>query len=591
MQRILDRILVSIACLVAVSAGALAQTGQEGGDDPHGGIICGTGLFGRIDNAEALANTARRNPELYNRMLDQAKHGRERLSKLSAVDDYPFFVLNRTTHDYYTVVGRLLYDGPMVKIWVDTADLKRVKSATITTLANALEKATPSTSRDPAKGILQNDVEVFGETPKTYEIDGQTWFLMTDIKDSLTGGFVGGYFSPWDQTQNAGSNQLNMLYIDSHEGIGNQSANALTGLLSTMAHEFQHLIHHNTNPQSETFFNEGCSETASIINGYRDRSNEGFLGATNTPIMRWSYNDNVGRDILSDYARAMTFIYYCREQYGEEFLHALTATRSTGMHRIDDALAAAGKSTNWQETLKGFAVANYVGKNFTDPHYSYAKPIAANPSLGPTVPPPVTKYTDVASASGSAPLQPYGSAYVMFDKPGGAVKIRFNADFPSYAAMAILYRGTSVESVREIHDNEEVLLGETKAYDRIVFALADLQPADQADAILAVRWSAERLASGVPSDAAGGALALTRLAADPGAGIAAIDFTTARPGSVSLALYDLRGELVRWIARGERFEPGAHSLSVDIAGLPSGEYFARLADGDAVVSGRMIVLR
>ena len=108
-------------------------------------------------------------------------------------------------------------------------------------------------------------------------------------------------------------------------------------------------------------------------------------------------------------------------------------------------------------------------------------------------------------------MQPYGSAYILFDKPGGALKIRFNSDFPNYAAMAILYRGTSVESVREIHDNEEVLLGESKAYDKIVFALANLQPAEQADAILSVRWSGERLPSGVPTETGEGRLALTRL--------------------------------------------------------------------------------
>ena len=420
MHRIVNRILLPAVCIIASVAGAAAQTTDRSGDN-RGGPVCGTALFGRIDENEALANTARRNPELYARMLDRAKHRPERVAKLSSVDDYPFFVLNRTTHDYYTVSGRLVYDGPMVKIWVDTTDLKRVKQATITTLANALEKSTPASSRNPDQGILKNDIDVFGETPKTYEIDNQTWFLMTDIKDSLTGGFVGGYFSPWDQTQNAGSNQINMLYIDSHEGIGNQSANALNGLLSTMAHEFQHLIHFNANPQSEVFFNEGCSETASILNGYRDRTNEGFLATTNTPLMRWSYNDNVGRDILNDYARAMTFIYYCAEHYGEDFIHAFTATRSTGMHRIDDALSATGKGTTWQEVLKGFAVANYVGKSFGDPHYSYAKPIAANANLGPTVPPPATRYTDVASASGSVGLQPYGSAYILFDKPGGAL--------------------------------------------------------------------------------------------------------------------------------------------------------------------------
>ncbi|MEP7219757.1 MAG: hypothetical protein ABI876_12625, partial [Bacteroidota bacterium] len=291
-------------------------------------------------------------------------------------DEYPFFVRDRNTNQYATVNATLMYDGRYAQIWVDNVDTVRVKKATIATLGKALDSSTAASSRNPSQGIIQNDIDVFGNYRDQFSQDGKIWFLMTDIKDGFSGGaFVAGFFSPWDQTSQPGSNQLNMLYIDSHEGLGSQSPSNLRDLMNTLAHEFQHLIHYYTNNQSEVFFNEGCSETASIINGYANRDNSGYLANTNVSLFRWTYEDATGNLILADYARAMNFVYYLYDQYGEGFLHAFNQTRSTGMKRIDDALNVIGVPPSWQEILKGFAVANYSIKNVDYFRYRYNKPI------------------------------------------------------------------------------------------------------------------------------------------------------------------------------------------------------------------------
>jgi len=584
MSGIFYRIVAASALCAAITTSAYAQTTDTDHENVGAGsqIVCGTDLFNDGGERAALAKTALMKPELYKRMLADAKGRKERAAKLASGDEFPFFIRNRVTGMYDQITATLFYDGPKAKVWVDNADVSRIKKTTTDAIAKALETTTPSGSRNPAQGIIDNDTQVYGPVPPNANQDG-VWFLLTDIKDGLSGGFVGGYFTPWDQTENDGSNQLNMLYIDSKEGI----ASGLPAVLSTLAHELQHLIHYNTNPQSEVFFNEGCSETASILNGYRDRTNGNYLDNTNIPLFRWSYNDEVGTNLLIDYSRAMTFVYYMWEQYGENFLSKFLTTRSAGMQRIDDALQTAGVAGSWQETMKGFAVANYVQKNYGNPQYVYkqAKPFPSN-----RYPTPAFTYGADFPASGSVTLQAYGISYVAYNNPGG-LKIRFNAELP-IAVMAILYRGTAVEEVRELQVGTDYVLGGSTAYDKVVFALASMQPVGQQNALTAVNWSAEKVILGVDDATAGrGALAMTSVVPQPAAGVATISFHSASSEPTWLELYDERGELVRNVIDGIRYDVGEHAVSISTDGLANGLYLARLRQGTSSATRTMIVMK
>jgi hypothetical protein len=585
MSGTLYRMLALGALCASVTTGAFAQTAV---DTDHDAVIsgsqavCGTDLFNDGGEREALAKTARNHPDLYRKMLVDMKNRNTRT--LTAGDEYPFLVRNRVTGEYDEISATLVYEGPLAKIFVDNADMTRIKKTTTDAIGKALETTTVNGSRNTGQGIITNDVQVFGEVPPHPDQDG-VWFLMTDIKDGLSGGFVGGFFSPWDQTDQAGSNQLNMLYIDSHEGV----ASGLTALLSTMAHEFQHLIHYNTNSQSEVFFNEGCSETASILNGYRDRSNENFLAKTNVPLMRWSYNDQQGADLLADYSRAMTFIYYCTEQFGESFLTKFNGIHTAGMQRIDDALAAMGVGdANWQSVLKGFAVANYVQKGYGDPHYVYKKPIAAT---SPKIPTPTNSYTADYPATGSVSVQPYGTAYVLYSNPGG-LKIKFSSEL-QIGVMAMLYRGTTVQEVRELQPGTEYVLGQSTGYDKIVFAIINMQPIGQQNAVASVNWTAEKVALGVDDENANvaGALAFTNVMPQPAATVATVGFRSAGTQPTWLELYDQRGDLVSTVIDGVRYDAGEHAVTINTDGLATGVYLARLRQGASSAARTIVVMK
>lgn len=74
-----------------------------------------------------------------------------------------------------------------------------------------------------------------------------------------------------------------------------------------------------------------------------------------------------------------------------------------------------------------------------------------------------------------------------------------------------------------------------------------------------------------------------------------IDFEVARGGPVRLAVFDLRGRLVRDLAVNQTFDPGPHSLSWDRRGqdgtlVPSGVYFYQLATDRFLGRKKLIVL-
>ncbi|MDB5032764.1 MAG: repeat protein [Chlorobi bacterium] len=574
MHRFLYRFVAFTAFFAVLGTVVHAQTQISDDRDNTDGVAgtCGMMRFSEIDPRQALAATARNNPDLYRNMMARARSGNDR--SVASGQTMVFYTLNRSTNQFDAVTATLVYDGHLARIWVDQVDSSRVKPATVAALAKGLDSATGSKSRNPAKGIIDNDIEVYGETPKDYEVDGKTDFLLTDIKDGMSGGgYIAGYFSPYDQGSESGSNERNILYIDSHEGL----QGGVSSLLATIAHEFQHLIHYGRNPYSEVMFNEGCSEVATVLCGYTSRSNSNYLSNTNVSFLYWNYDN--GTKLLADYERALTFMYYMKEQYGEPFLNSFVGTESNGFTRINDALKAIGKSPDWQGTLKSFSVANYVLKDFSDSRYVYVN------RLSNTIAKAATTYDTAFASSGSVSVQPYASSYIQYKNPGG-LKVRFKSS-GTYGINAILYKGSIAVDVRELKNNTDYSFSEKGLFDRIVFAVVNLGNNAQS-----ITWTAEHIALGVDdavSQASG--VAVTSIAPTPTSGHASVAFESTGSAPVTLQLFNTNGELVRNLIDAERYESGTHQIGVETGGLSNGVYVVRLVQGDRTASRVMVVVR
>jgi deoxyribonuclease-1 len=69
-----------------------------------------------------------------------------------------------------------------------------------------------------------------------------------------------------------------------------------------------------------------------------------------------------------------------------------------------------------------------------------------------------------------------------------------------------------------------------------------------------------------------------------------ISFDIGEPQPVELAIYNIRGQMVRRILQGERLAAGRHEVLFTAAGLPSGVYYCRLATGGTTRATSMLFL-
>jgi len=586
---------VLLASLAAFTPQLQAQ--QSSSEDQAVAVgLCGNDVWNLTveDGQRAVEQTRLQNPALYQRMVQQSKTG-ARASLATVGDKRDFYVVNQETHMIEEVPATLRYHGIRGKIWVEDAIASQVTATKLAQMAKGIDSTTPRTSRDSTKGIIQNDIDVFGNPPTPPDDDGYFHFLILDIKDGLSGGaYIAGYFFSYDQRDpatNYGSNGVNMLYIDV-QGIG-----SVPGMLNTMAHEFQHNIHYNTNPDSETFFNEGCSEEASLLNGYATRRNTAYRANTNVPMLRWTtaQQDPTGAQILSDYERAMTFTHYMREQFGEQYLTELNLVRRSGMARVDSALRRIGSDKTWREALRGFAVTNYVVKDYADSQFIYTDPILATYSNGSVTGSPSASRigTELANyvggnypASGSLDLAPYGIGYLVYNTPaGGGLRSTFNWSGSDAAVYAIMYRNKTVIDVRELGNGEVSDISDWPIYTKIVYVLVNLKASRTATTT--VTWAQEQLVASVNSRTDANALAISTIAPNPAHQSAVVEFTAPRGGEVEFEVFDAMGASV--LQQTVVADAGRASVAVPTATLPSGPYIVRVRQGGASVTRALVV--
>lgn len=78
---------------------------------------------------------------------------------------------------------------------------------------------------------------------------------------------------------------------------------------------------------------------------------------------------------------------------------------------------------------------------------------------------------------------------------------------------------------------------------------------------------------------------------NPAQGSAAVSFTLATAGEVSLTLRDARGAEVGRLIVGETLESGRHVVTFDVSTLPNGTYFTTLETASGTETGRMVIQR
>ncbi len=371
--------------------------------------ICGSVLLARHE--QELAAYVAKHPEAISRSLSKTGSWGFSVGSTHAWYAHDYTLSNEyLTNSTCRAVGNNCYIFVEDSMWTSG----RVTQSVVDSVRTAFDSRVPA---NPSQGVYQTDVDAFG-VPPDVDSDPKIIILLLDIRDGYdgSGGYVVGYFYGLNELANGGgvvgSNQAEIYYLDANP-LDLLSSNGLAVGMSTTAHEFQHMIHWNSNMNEITFINEGCSLVAEVNCGYPIFDQGYFADEPNHYLLDWRSNNPTLA--FNDYSRAARFFTYLRDQFTMSiFKNIVQSLGQIGIGTLQYALGLTGTGRDFSGVFVDWAIANTLDDRTVNTKYGYNYPGLAKPAayvtLNPNLPPsPVT-------------VAPLGTFYVTFNG-GSSLKV------------------------------------------------------------------------------------------------------------------------------------------------------------------------
>jgi hypothetical protein len=214
---------------------------------------------------------------------------------------------------------------------------------------------------------------------------------------------------------------------------------------SVVAHEFQHNIHRDWNPNDDTFMNEGCSEYSQILCGWPHTlwsHINNYLYTPDNSLTVWGDQGDI--NILADYGAAALWTMYLSDRYGgSNTIRYFVQAGIPGIAGVNNALAYYGYTATFDTVFHDWRIANLIHSNLVaDSRYNYHTLDLGSPSGIPIfkhlvsgLPVPPTKGTDFGTTwtylgydTGFSKLGTYGTDYIVLKEWPYGGKIFFDGD-------------------------------------------------------------------------------------------------------------------------------------------------------------------
>jgi len=213
---------------------------------------------------------------------------------------------------------------------------------------------------------------------------------------------------------------------------------------STIAHEFQHLIHNDYNPQDPSFMNEGCAMYAELLCNYGispSYFNYYFYSPDNS-LTEWG--DQGDYNILADYGVAALWAVYLSDHYGgANFIRYFVQNGIPGIDGVNAALKKFKYAQRFDDVYHDWRIANLIRSDTPgNGKYNYKSLDLNAPGIIPIrqysevgAPVPWTKGTDFGTTwtiagydTGVSLLGSYGSDYIEFTRWPKTEWVTFKGD-------------------------------------------------------------------------------------------------------------------------------------------------------------------
>ncbi len=237
------------------------------------------------------------------------------------IGDTETFTAQDNDHNKLLMINeKLLYKTPHVYMWFQsdyTPDMDAVKRSADNFENNTYPTVHKYFGSEASPGI-DNDVHLYL------------------VHARGLGAGIAGYYdssSGYPKVIVPTSNEHQMFFLNLDlvaDQIGTEGYDAL------LAHEFQHMVHDNVDPNEEGWLNEGMSVTSELLNGYPDLGYvNSFMGSPGTQLNAWAIQD---QDATPHYGAAFTFVTYFLQRFGEDALRKLVANPDNGLQSFRSTL-------------------------------------------------------------------------------------------------------------------------------------------------------------------------------------------------------------------------------------------------------------
>ncbi|WP_342433246.1 choice-of-anchor J domain-containing protein [Neobacillus sp. FSL H8-0543] len=213
-----------------------------------------------------------------------------------------------------------------------------------------------------------------GVLPEYQDESGRVVILVDNIKDANYDNpnypsYIAGYFS----STISDFSDRNVMTIDSFDWKNRTGPNAARPFLyeGTFAHEFQHLLHNDSDSAEENFINEGLADFAQYLVGYghSDSHVNFFMNNLKNSLTQWG--DQSDLQILGDYGTAYLFQLYLFEQFGQEFIQKEFKNQLQGINSINAVLEEMGSKRDFNAVYQDFLTAVMVDGKYQGDSKTY----------------------------------------------------------------------------------------------------------------------------------------------------------------------------------------------------------------------------
>jgi len=272
------------------------------------------------------------------------------------------------------------------------------------TNTDALVKAAERFEKD----IYPLDHKLFGSEASP-GVDGDPRIYIMNQKK--IGGYAVGVFSPWDQCPIEvcrTSNQRDMIYVGlDYAPIGSVQS------LTTIAHEFQHLIQYTNDGDEQRWLDEGLAQLAEHLNGFEPRYISGnstrlYLNNTNVQLNSWPASAETDPSV--NYAMGYMFSVYLYQRFGTPFVQFLARSPYKGLSAVAQTLKEFNIPLTLDQVFHEWAITNYVNSPYPGSGQYYYQSLKLSSR-------PLTQ-TLTNSVAKRVNLKNYAAGYYVIDQPG-----------------------------------------------------------------------------------------------------------------------------------------------------------------------------